>query len=215
MNLELYNKACEQIASAYEISGNRFGYKFLYCPKERLENHNGILVFGLNPGGEVNKCQNEVAEGLAYDVEKWVEKNGRVSPIRDQVMTLLSRLSNEPENTLASNIVFFRSKSWKDIQNPNESISACIKIWKQIIPTLNGVNKVIYIGKLSFDLAMKHQLFKFNQPAIEIHKLWAGGSWQIYKDEKGVTHIVLPHLSRWRFIKNGDSHFEKLLANIK
>ena len=66
-----FKDICKQIESAYRDSGNALGFRFLYCPKERLKKHNGILVLGLNPGGEKISKDFEVPNGLAYAVEAW------------------------------------------------------------------------------------------------------------------------------------------------
>lgn len=189
------------------------GFVFCIVLKIRLEVNNGILVLGLNPGGDKASESLEAPNGLAYQLESW--GNGKYlaseSPIQKQILLLLSRLSFEPEMTLASNLVFYRSPKWKDLVNPNESIKSCIEIWRSILSSVTDIKKVIYIGKKTFDLTRENQLFSFESVPLIKRDLWARGSWQIFMDRSGRKHIVLPHLSRWSFISNGASEFEDLV----
>jgi hypothetical protein len=204
-----------RIQSAYDVTGNKLGYRFLYCPRERLLQHNGILVLGLNPGGTKYEISLEVPEGLAYKVEGWGEGkySPGESPIQAQILLLLSRLSDAPEECVASNLVFFRSQSWQELFNEKQSVKVCCDIWKDLLKDISGIHTIIYIGKKTFDYAKVNGLYEYDDSSLIKRELWAGGSWSVLKDVDQRKHIVLPHLSRWRFINEQSDAFKELLTH--
>ncbi|MEA3343901.1 MAG: hypothetical protein U9Q92_07110, partial [archaeon] len=53
--MDLFNEINNKIEQEYSLlrlknKNINDGWRFLYCPKERLEDNNGILILGLNPG---------------------------------------------------------------------------------------------------------------------------------------------------------------------
>jgi hypothetical protein len=172
-----FKQLCELVDVAYINSGNTLGYRFLYCPQECLSTNNGILLLGLNPGGhQKEKNILDVSKSLAYETEAWAGNAIGQSPLQKQVMLLLNSITEQANQTLASNIVFFRSRDWSRLKNKTTSIKSCMKIWRSIISNTPRLKSVLYIGKTTFDIARQYQMFEYYPTYEEKCHVWGTGS---------------------------------------
>lgn len=209
---ETFERWGKAISIFEEQTSNNLGYRFLYCPRENLWEHNGVLLLGLNPGGRQVGRSLEVAEGLAYRVETWEgqQEPGKAN-IQQQVMRLLSALTPDPERTLCSNLVFFRSPDWKTLRDRKEVVEFCAGLWTEILGTLSAFDLRIFMGKRTYDIAASAVEGLRVPTFTDEIPLWAGARVLLDRSPERPTTLVLPHLSRWRFVREGNDAFAKLV----
>jgi hypothetical protein len=206
-----FDRWCRAIAEFGQRTSNELGHAFLYCSQANLWDHNGVLLLGLNPGGKKAGSRFESADGLAYRVQKWGKHEVGTAPVQEQVMTLLSAVTADPERTLCSNVVFYRSPTWAALRQRPEAVEFCAGLWAEILEAVPPFGLRIFIGKRTHDV-MADWVEHLSAPDFtdEI-PLWAGGRVLVDRAEGRPTTIVLPHLSRWKFIREGNEAFEQLV----
>ena len=215
MSPAAFQRWAKEIASFYDQTSNDLGYRFLYCPRGNLWEHNGTLLLGLNPGGTREARDLESEGGLSYRVESWgAGKEPGSSALQKQVMRLLAALSPDPDRTLCSNLVFFRSPNWSCLLEKKETVRFCADLWEEILNTVPPFAMRIFIGKRTYDLAKQNIASVRATRITDELPLWANGRVLIDRTPGCPITIVLPHLSRWRFVKEGNQTFEKLIEIV-
>ena len=193
----------QRIADAYEKSGNSCGWRLLASPS-RVFDGADVAFIGLNPGGSfqpLDHAEFAMSHGSAYVVETWGGSNEPgTSPLQKQVRALFARLSVEPEQVLAGNLVPFRSPSWDRLENPSFSLKFGELLWADI---LHRARPRVVIGMGREVLAPLCRILG----ATDTQSIPVG--WGSVSATKGTipggSLVVLPHLSRFGIITRARS----------
>lgn len=189
----------------------QLGWRFLYSPK-RVLNGAKVAFLGLNPGGSTLNPDHAVfsAEtGSAY--RRTVEDWGKSASLQDQVMALFKRLSVNPEDTLASNLIPFRSSKECSVKTDKAAINFGTQLWRQVF-THAQPSLVITMGQLTnttisslLDVqSAEHYPVQWGELCASRGK-FPGGTW-----------IGLPHLSHFKIMKRDASQkaLDILFSNL-
>ena len=125
----------DEIAEAYERSGNGMGWRLLYSPPAVLDGAD-IAFIGLNPGGITYGAwvgEFAMKEGSAYCVESWAGSPQGESRLQKQVRALFERLNVRPEDVLAGNLVPYRSPDWAALRDPDDAVAFGAQLWGRIL----------------------------------------------------------------------------------
>jgi hypothetical protein len=134
------------------------GCRFLYSARSTFTKNTGILIAGINPGGQVDMRDRPYPEdGInSYLSEDW----GR-SPYQGRMVRFMRNLYGhygiaDPDeainSTLTSNFSPFRSPQWNAISSDvrRQARTFSTNLWKRILP-LSGVRVVISGGDVATD----------------------------------------------------------------
>lgn len=202
-NNEYCSELVERIKAAYEISGNKRGWRLLASPKPVLDKAD-VAFIGLNPGGSIQPAGHAefaMQSGSAYAVETWGKSTEPgTSPLQIQVQALFEKLRVHPDQVLAGNLVPFRSPSWKRLENRSYSIHFGEMLWADIL-TRAQPSLVIGMGK-EILLPLSRILCASNQQSIPVN--WGNVS-AIKASFSGGSLVVLPHLSRFGIVTRAAS----------
>jgi hypothetical protein len=174
------------------------GWRFLYTPQQTLTQNNGLLILGLNPGGDPHEYDpiESVEEGNAFLVEDWN------SNFQKKVGQLMMRVAEAIDidfedlmnHSCTSNLIPFRSKNWESLHRKDMLLIFAKHFWsialleikpKVILCMGENVSKVIrdlyYPGCETFEIETE----KEGRQRVTLTKI----------DE--VNIITIPHLAHW------------------
>ena len=181
----------QRIEEEYHRLGYDLGWRFLYSPVGTL--HGAKVAFiGLNPGGREKRLDHAsfaMPEGYsAYRDEAWSHTKGQ-SVLQKQVLGLFDKLAQRPEDVLSGNLVPFRSQSWKQLQRRTEALRFGQQLW----------SSVLKVAKPELVVTMGADVRKALSPCAEkrVPLGWGNVCGSVAVDDLGVTHVSLPHLSRF------------------
>ena len=140
----------DRIEEAYQRSGNTLGWRFLYSPSKTLAKA-PVAFIGLNPGGSVEEDMHgtyAMAQGSAYSHESWAGYAPSQHQLQKQVLSLFAKLEIEPEDVLAGNLVPFRSRDWKSLNDRKQSVRFGKELWTEVLQT-SRPSLIISMGALT------------------------------------------------------------------
>jgi len=182
---------------------NRTG-SILYSSFHTLKKGEYYLV-GINPGGSGGQTVGEHIEQLpkqesnAYN-EQWERgRSGKLygpgqHPLQKRLRSIFRELGVELDDVCASNIVFFKSREVKELNNINDLAEDCWPVHQVILKVVRP-KYILTFGALPFSIFSQELKFVSLQPTDSGH-----GNWVIRtaRSEDGQQFLVgLPHLSRY------------------
>jgi hypothetical protein len=191
-----------RIERAYQESGNKLGWRFLYSPVSAIADAK-IAFIGLNPGGSERSAAHAdfaMTTGSAYCDETWAGHSPGESPLQLQVQALFSLIGVPPAEVLAGNLVPFRSATWNSLIGRQEALSFGGKLWSDVLA----------FSQPQLVVAMGVQVRNEMAAILGISELTAlptgWGSVRAARGENGrMTLIGIPHLSRFRIFGRPNS----------
>lgn len=208
----LFENCIDAIQKFYAAHPNlKYGWRFLYGPRNTLTNHNGLSIFGLNPAGNKYSVTESVGKGNAYRIETW----SSARKLQQQIILLFVNISNNLkekldwkellDQTLTSNFIPFRSPNIKKLPDKINCIDFSENLWKRTFH--NSSLKVIICignGKLSayhfIKSIMKNDSFCLSEKRTHIWGTFFLKVSRLGKQDKDIFIIGLPHLSRCPFL---------------
>lgn len=207
------------ITSAYKELGHDQGWSFLYTPGSTLVGSK-FLFMGLNPGGKNDREAAELTTeaGNAYnpEIEDW-SSDGKGNHLQRQIVSLYKILSDRigfdyrklMDTTLAANFCPFRSKSWEELTNQEQTISFCNKLWSELfgntqITTILCMSSLVHQYMSSIIVEKGGQLVRTETDEIG----WGKVTYQVthFKiNGRDILIIRLPHLSRYKIFGRKES----------
>ncbi|WP_165078689.1 MULTISPECIES: hypothetical protein [unclassified Desulfovibrio] len=132
-----------------------------FSEADTLFNGYGVYLLGANPGGEPDDQDFTIQKSLenfgehdthnAYISEYFKDPERKLqNTFQKNIQYIFDSLNLNLKNTCGSNIVFERSKSFKDISK--KLIPVCFKAHKYIINTILKPSVIIAIGKNSYEI---------------------------------------------------------------
>jgi hypothetical protein len=192
----------EAIVTAYQQSGNRLGWRFLYSPAHVLEG-SAVALIGLNPGGrdeDPTHARFAMTSGSAYVTESWHGYPIGASPLQQQVRLLFGKLGVEPEDVLAGNIIPFRSPSKSALINASASLAFGREVWKAVIEK-SSPELIVAMGKDAEGAIAR----TFNLELVREEMVgWGSYAGRAYDWHHGRV-VALPHLSRFTIMNRPQS----------
>jgi hypothetical protein len=76
-----------------------------------------------------------MAQGSAYSHESWAGYAPSQHQLQKQVLSLFAKLEIEPEDVLAGNLVPFRSRDWKSLNDRKQSVRFGKELWTEVLQT--------------------------------------------------------------------------------
>lgn len=107
-----------------KLEGRPIPWRGLYGPRRSLDCPNGIVILGINPGGEVDEADKAETPRTAYLYEAWTN-----SDYRDQVVRVVSAwlaaggardCGGAWDDCVTSNLVPFRSRNFSKLSRRRE-----------------------------------------------------------------------------------------------
>lgn len=211
----LLTQTANRISDAYNVLGHDQGWSFLYTPGSTLHKGARFLFMGLNPGGEGTREAVELTTegGNAYhpDVENDWLGNGQPSPLQLQVVSFYSLLADRMnlldarrvmDESLAANFCPFRSKSWEELKERNKTIAFCEDLWKDLllstqITTIACMSSIVRKHMSSLIVEAGGKFLREASHRVE----WGNVTYSVSQfiiDDRNITMVCLPHLSRYR-----------------
>ncbi|KQS67562.1 hypothetical protein ASG39_22825 [Rhizobium sp. Leaf371] len=212
-------KLHDEIEAAYQASGNSQGWRFLYSNRSVLETAS-VAIIGWNPGGieEVEgHGQFDMPIGTsAYADEDWKKGNGTYygqgnAPYQLQVRAVCERLSVEPREVLAGNLILWRSRKDKALIDRRSAVSFGAAIWGHVLEKVRP-SIIIAVG-----ISTGERIAKILNIATDVrHRVGWGEYEAIFGTNGRQKLIALPHLSTFKIMKhaNCQTHLDDLFAKL-
>ena len=161
---DIFDAVCERIAlgaaQIRRIDDNITGWRFLYTARETLTENNGLMVAGINPGGEADMSDRGFsADGKnAYRTEKWdgPKYQREMVEFLNEVYKFLGVSENGLESafdrTLATNFVPFRSAQFSTLSPETQALARHFAraLWTDVLP-LTNVRAILCCGQETYD----------------------------------------------------------------
>lgn len=186
-----------EIEAAYQASGNRLGWRFLYSPSSVLKSAE-VAFLGLNPGGDHEPSDHArfaPESGSAYVTESWVGFPTGQSPLQRQVRGLFHALGVEPSTVLSGNLIPFRSQSFDRLIDPQGALRFGRSLWERVLSAARPSLLITMGADVTKHLASVVRA----KPEAECRVGWGSLSGQRWSFPGGVM-VSLPHLSRFRIV---------------
>lgn len=145
--LSRYDRYVAKIQEVYEAqkaAGNaRSGLRFLYGPRESLNNPNGNVILGINPGGEEDISDRLWTATTAYYSETWTKSEYQmfVRSFMQSAFHLAGATDWQQswDRSLTSNLFPFRSRGTGDLSSSEISTFVLFgqKLWKDIFQEIH------------------------------------------------------------------------------
>lgn len=211
-----------EIALEHKRLDHRRGWRFLYTPARTLAPETRIAFVALNPGGgEYERPKPSEERGNAYriEVDDWQAHGQGGRGLQIQVRLLYDALAERDgstaeemmdEQTLALNFCPFRSRSWKELASPKESIEFSQWMWPRVLEKVEP-SVIICLGGVSMRYLGRVLLRerKAELTRREAHPVgWGPVKYAVarYATPRGeVTMVGIPHLSRFRIFGRAKS----------
>jgi len=217
----LFDECCTEIENFYENHPElKLGWRFIYGPKRTLENSNGFILFGLNPGGKFFSKEHSSEKGNAYLIEDWQSNLQKQIKEFFEIFCKRKKLNQKffLNNTLTSNFIFFRSPDFDSLPHKEDCVNFSRTLWQKIFKLhMPRVILCIGNGKLSAYSFVK-QLFEceasiLNETKRLLYNTFYVKSFNVNKCGIEVVVVGLPHLSRCHFINNPKlkNQFEEIM----
>lgn len=198
------------------------GWRFLYCPKSKITDNNGLLILGLNPGAgyeKDKKCLPYCEENeYSYQWDKGCNDN-----IQRNIESLFKKISKKygksskdiVDGSLTSNLIPFRSKDIEELANlklKKECFGFSRELWTDIIEK-NDFKVIICLGNSESGssysnvkdiLEKRHGDFDTNKISIK----WGENTikyCEVPCENNRILLVGLPHFSHFSFIERPES----------
>jgi hypothetical protein len=190
----------ESVISA--ISSLIGGSRFLYTPRASWSSP--YLFLGLNPAGTADDATDvSVEAGNAYLTERW-GPDGTYNPLQKQVKAFFDGLDSRGLTTdwCVSNLVFYRSPSWKTMEKQKGHIELCHGVWRERFAA--DAPRVIVTNGYSVYTEAQKLLAGIGYAVADetlAATMWDGPhTCKMVKDAQTITLVGFPHLSRFGVI---------------
>ncbi|TCM58211.1 hypothetical protein C8J36_101110 [Rhizobium sp. PP-F2F-G48] len=212
-------KLHDEIEAAYQASGNNQGWRFLYSNRSVLKTAS-VAIIGWNPGGieqVEGHGQFDMPVGKsAYADEDWKKSNGTFygrgqAPLQLQVKAVCKRLSVEPREVLAGNLLLWRSQNDEALVDRRGALQFGTKLWDEV---LQAVRPSI-IFAIGIDTGERIAKVLSISTHTRIRVGW-GDLTGIYGRNGEQQLIAVPHLSRFRIMTRAacKEPLDKLFARL-
>jgi hypothetical protein len=190
------------------------GWRFLYTSQVTFTENNGLLILGLNPGGDPKIYQDPIPSketGNAYITEKW---KSRLQSKFNVLMREVAAKTDFDYDALmhyscTSNLLPFRSKRWSDLQDIPEILDFGRYIWSKALMHIRPTS-IICIGKTATESMLS--LYRPNCDSYEVITAKKGRQSVILYAIDDVKIIQIPHLAN-PFAFCDDPTLVQLVAN--
>ena len=212
--MDFLDQLTNEIDGAYRDLGHTLGWRFITSPKRTLSPDTDVVFIALNPGGRTNNLDHPSASseaGSAYLVESWGRNPPGENKLQLQVQSMYEILNVPPESVLSGQMVPFRSPSWDELPNRQESLRFGTAIWKQVLEYVRP-RLVIGMGKSVIRPCLLNILGNpYQSAAIPVR--WGPVTVSVDKF-KYCSVVTFPHLSRFGIMTRGASRsrIEKAFA---
>ena len=230
---EFFDEKVEEIKEKYQELGlytpdrkkeKCDGWRFLYCPKSRIANNNGLLILGINPGAvyDDDKRYAPYCEENEYSYQWDKGCNDNIQRNIEILFKKISKMCGKSskdivDGSLTSNFIPFRSKGIDELPKKRKCVEFSLKLWTEIIEK-NNFTVLICVGKKYYwdirTIVEKQQKVCGSDPdliPINWGKIKIEYS-EIVKGNKKLIVVGLPHFSRISFIERPES--EKAVDEI-
>ncbi len=133
-----------------QAAGTVGGVRFLYGPASSLNDPNGVVLLGINPGGEVNLCDRLCTARTGYYSEVWTSSDyrTRVCDFMESAFTLAGATDwrSAWDRCVTSNLIPFRSPSFARLANSRRSRVFSRELWRDIFVEIEP-KTIIAFGK--------------------------------------------------------------------
>lgn len=213
----MFSSAVDRIEAAYERLGMELGWRFLYTPASTLSCPNGVMLVGLNPGGDEHGVTPSVEEGNAYLVEDWP---GDGASLQDQIHQFFAALHQAGaasgktprealHGTLTTNYCPFRAPTWGELPRKEGAKRFSNRFWRWLLPKIEP-DLVLCMGRKPYRLFQDILREEASQVGDERHWPTGWGDIQFdalsYRiDHRQTTIVFIPHLSRFKLMSREES----------
>lgn len=195
-----FSELIHQVEQRYFQLGHTLGWRFLTSPRATFSPKTEFAFITLNPGG--NKItHDEVREscehGSPYVVEQWKSYPEGKEPLQQQIQKLYQMLGWDFDSVLSGQFVPFRSPTWAELPNRNESLQFGIELWGEIIRHVKP-RLIVAMGKSQLRTPLVKALgtpIMSESHSVGWGKISAG--LDIFED---CVLVSLPHLSRFQIM---------------
>jgi hypothetical protein len=228
----VFNEAVHEIETAYSSLGYSLGWRFLYTPASTLSPNCKLMFMGLNPGGGVfEPPMPSVEAGNAYRVEPW-GPDGRLSTLQKQICALYDSINQKldttistellMDETLAANLIPFRSKRWNELANKSAALEFSTKLWSSLLQNL-APNVIICLTSRPYDSFKRVLINQRFQYEAEKRRPTGWGKvtyslTTLSSSDRTILLLRLPHLSQFKLFSRpacqpAIEHFTTAIAN--
>jgi len=141
----MFDSAVAEIEAAYSRLNTGLGWQFLYTPAATISCPTGVMLVGINPGGDEFSIGASIEAGNAYLVESW---SGNGAVLQSQVRELFGVLHNTGavpgisprealDQTLTTNYCPFRSPRWSELPRREEAVAFSNRFWARLLPQIS------------------------------------------------------------------------------
>jgi hypothetical protein len=210
---EMIERECDRL-------GHQLGWGFLYTPARTLAPGTRLAFVPLNPGVGMyhDRIKLSYEEGSAYRTEPW-DPDGGFNKLQVQIQRLYVALAERlgditaddlMDETLALNFCPFRSRAWKLLVKPKESIEFSKRMWARVLEIVEPPVIVCLGGEPMYylDPVLRARGAVPAGPEERHSVGWGTVTYAVrhYTTGRGeVTMVRLPHLSRFRIFGRCES----------
>lgn len=205
--IELQNVAREYLADRLDVPGS-----ILYSSHETLK-RGDIYLLGFNPGGSggepVRKSIDSILNKItnSYLDESWSNKKTvwakGEAPLQKRICWLLEKLGVDPRNVCASNLIFFQSSGYKEVEYSLADI--CWPIHEIILSIVKPRLIIVFGNSSCSPYHFLHEKFGGEEESfLAGHGKWSVKGFRCLINGENVYVAGFPHLSRYCPVgKNG------------
>ena len=207
--------AIGRIEAAYANFGYTLGWEFLYGPASTLACPNGLMLMGINPGGDRYKVTQTVEAGNDYLIGRW-SKDGTI--LQSQVLRFFEVLAASSlgrgatarellNATLTTNFCPFVSPTWKDLPNRAKAVAFSNRLWSDLLGQTSP-KVIICMGRVPFPYleSILRNLGKL-RGNTELPTGWGAYQFRVQSYGLGSSISVLariPHFSQYRLMSRAE-----------
>lgn len=204
--------AAAAIEAAYADFEFKNGWRFLYCPAERIKTAK-LAIVGLNPGGRDDEgpyggewdCATN-----AYLHEAWGPDDS-LDPLQCQIAYWYQLSGVEDGDSLCAQYVPFRSRDWAGLKNRQAVTAFSDRLWRWLIQETSA-RTFIAMGRVAGSGVVNALVGTGAAQLLETSYPTGWGSQKLYlrKFADGRRVITMPHPSRYRIF--GREHGRSAIA---
>lgn len=136
-------------AALESTSGTKIGFRFLYGPIATLNDPNGNVVLGINPGPEADLTNRLYVPQTAYYSEDWNDSEYQ-SHVRAFMQAAWSFAAIDNwrkawDESLTANLIPFRSRGFAELQEARRCVKFGCELWRDIFAEI-GPRAIIAFG---------------------------------------------------------------------
>lgn len=221
---DLLKVTAKVIQQFYDEHGAKYnltaGWRFLYSPRKTFSSKTPLILAGLNPGGTAAEDADGISyeDGNAFFDQPW-GSNGQPSKLQKQICTMYDEIVKiiSPQitrrdlinNTLAANLVPFRSPNWNSLKDSPTLVKFSCEIWEPVLDKLNP-KVMICFGSIPYDkfrnlfIETGYQQNKLGKESMNWGKITVEVS-NLASCEKTVLLVCVPHLSWYKLFNRSES----------